>query len=118
MWSLTQDESHIHYTAYPETSDDETSTNSKQKQKTKKTNKKDVGQEKLEAVLKDYFRLDFSLEKLYDNWKKADLNFRLVCHEFTGVRMLNQDPVENVFSFICSSNNNIKRYEAVPELGL
>lgn len=115
VWSLTQDESHIHYTTYPETSGDETSTNPKQKQKTKRTNKKDVGQEKLEAVLKDYFRLDFSLEKLYDSWKKADLNFRLVCHEFTGVRMLNQDPVENVFSFICSSNNNIKRISMLVE---
>ena len=85
-------------------------TKPKPKRKTKRTNTIYVGQEKSEAVLKDYFRLDFSLEKLYNDWKNADSNFRSVCSEFTGVRMLNQDPVENVFSFICSSNNNIKRW--------
>ena len=47
---------------------------------------------------------------MYALWSKADSNFAAVSPQFPGVRMLNQDPVENVFSFICSSNNNIQRY--------
>lgn len=65
----------------------------------------------LEAMLKDYFQLDVPLEKMYSVWAEADANFAAVCPQFPGVRMLNQDPVENVFSFICSSNNNIQRYD-------
>ena len=34
---------------------------------------------------------------------------------FTGVRMLKQDPVECLFSFICSSNNHISRIQGMVE---
>jgi N-glycosylase/DNA lyase len=46
---------------------------------------------------------------MYDDWAKVDPVFDGVREQFAGVRMLRQDPVENVFSFICSSNNNIQR---------
>ena len=49
------------------------------------------------------------LEPLYESWAKFDPVFEKVSHRFTGVRMLRQDPTENIFSFICSSNNNITR---------
>lgn len=39
----------------------------------------------------------------------TDSNFSKNAIEFEGVRMLRQDPWENLISFICSSNNNIKR---------
>ena len=54
--------------------------------------------------------MNVSLKNLYQQWSQNDENFAKKCPNFPGVRMLDQDPVENVFSFICSSNNNIQRY--------
>jgi N-glycosylase/DNA lyase len=63
-----------------------------------------------EQILKDYFQLDIDLESLYRQWSLADANFNQVAKNYVGVRMLRQDPVENLFAFICSSNNNIQRF--------
>ncbi|KAF9124292.1 8-oxoguanine glycosylase ogg1 [Linnemannia schmuckeri] len=66
--------------------------------------------EKLDrAFLRDYFQLDVSLTELYAKWSATDKNFKAKAPFFPGVRMLRQDPVENLFCFICSSNNNISR---------
>ncbi|KAA1469465.1 DNA glycosylase [Dentipellis sp. KUC8613] len=59
--------------------------------------------------LKDYFQLDVDLVKLYDEWSERDPVFRSFRTRFEGIRMLRQDPWENLISFICSSNNNISR---------
>ena len=77
--------------------------------------------------LKDYFQLDFDLVKLYDEWSEKDPVFARLRWRFEGIRMLRQDPWENLiscaltffalgrlayirpFRFICSSNNNITR---------
>ncbi|KAG0209066.1 8-oxoguanine glycosylase ogg1 [Mortierella sp. NVP41] len=61
------------------------------------------------AFLRDYFQLDVPLTELYDKWSTTDANFKKKAPFFPGVRMLRQDPVENLFCFICSSNNNISR---------
>ena len=63
-----------------------------------------------ESILKTYFQWDVELETLYTQWSKTDANFKKVAPNYQGVRMLRQDPVENLFSFICSSNNNIQRF--------
>ncbi|CAG0914477.1 unnamed protein product [Notodromas monacha] len=68
-----------------------------------------------EMRVKDYFRMDFNLVEAYCDWGGKDVNFGAVCKQFPGVRMLRQDPVENVFSFICSSNNNIERISQMVE---
>lgn len=60
-------------------------------------------------MIRNYFRLDISLENLYSTWSTKDANFARVAPTFPGVRMLDQPIVENVFSFILSSNNNIAR---------
>ena len=65
--------------------------------------------EKAKTLLEDYFQLSISLPELYRTWSEADEAFRSIANKLPGVRMLRQDPVENLFCFICSSNNNIQR---------
>ncbi|XP_064649371.1 N-glycosylase/DNA lyase-like isoform X1 [Lineus longissimus] len=67
------------------------------------------------SILRDYFQLDVDLKALYSQWSAADKNFQQVASDFPGVRMLRQDPVENLFSFICSSNNHISRISGMVE---
>ena len=62
-----------------------------------------------DSIIKDYFQLDVNLRQLYIEWSKADSNFAKIASTMPGIRILRQDPVENLFSFICSSNNNISR---------
>jgi len=61
------------------------------------------------AVLQKYLRLEVDLHDLYANWSKADKMFAKLCKNFTGIRLLLQEPRECIFAFICSSNNNIQR---------
>ncbi|XP_062056387.1 N-glycosylase/DNA lyase isoform X1 [Lepus europaeus] len=68
----------------------------------------------LDAV-RAYFQLDVSLAQLYSRWSSVDSHFREVARRFQGVRLLRQDPVECLFSFICSSNNNITRIAGMVE---
>lgn len=88
---LKQDESHIHYTAlWP------------------------VGMspklDDTEDFLKDYLQLKVPLGELYTLWKLKDPHFAKVDFDtFAGIRMLRQDPWETLISFICSTNNNVKR---------
>ncbi|XP_072538348.1 N-glycosylase/DNA lyase isoform X2 [Salminus brasiliensis] len=72
-------------------------------------------EEKEEMLLRDYFQLDVKLVDLYKEWSHADQHFSQTAHIFTGVRMLRQDPVECLFSFICSSNNHISRIQGMVE---
>ena len=68
-----------------------------------------------EEILRDYFQLNVSLVKLYQQWGKVDENFKEVASEFPGIRILRQDPTETLFSFICSSNNHISRISGMIE---
>ena len=55
------------------------------------------------------------LEVLYQTWAASDPLFAEVAEKYPGVRILRQDPVENVFSFICSANNHISRISSMVE---
>nr|CAD7265381.1 unnamed protein product [Timema shepardi] len=68
-----------------------------------------------EELLKTYLRLDEPLQDLYELWSKKDLHFKQAAVKFQGLRILAQDPTENLFSFICSSNNNISRISSMVE---
>lgn len=68
----------------------------------------------IRAYLIQYFRLDSvpCLEHLYNSWSQNDLNFAKIMKEqvdLLGIRQLRQDPIEVVFSFICSQNNALPR---------
>lgn len=65
-----------------------------------------------ESILKAYFRLDIDLDEWYAKWSNAHQHFEHFASKFYGIRVLDQDPVENLFSFICSQNNHISRYLA------
>lgn len=66
-------------------------------------------------LLNNYFRLELCLEEMYKNWSKSDENFAKISANFPGVRILRQNATENIFSFICSSNNNISRISKMIE---
>ncbi|XP_068763178.1 N-glycosylase/DNA lyase isoform X2 [Struthio camelus] len=68
-----------------------------------------------DGILRDYFQLDVGLPVLYRAWGAADPHFRRVAADFPGVRVLRQDPVECLLSFICTSNNHISRITAMIE---
>ncbi|XP_062712612.1 N-glycosylase/DNA lyase-like [Aedes albopictus] len=68
-----------------------------------------------ERLLRVYFRLDEDLERCYQQWNKCHVHFENSADQFYAVRQLDQDPVENLFSFICSQNNNISRISGLVE---
>lgn len=74
-----------------------------------KTESKATKNKFYEDLITNYFRLDINLNDLYKNWSKSDQNFAKVSEKLRGIRILRQNPMETVFSFICSSNNNITR---------
>ncbi|KAG1693582.1 hypothetical protein DVH05_023347 [Phytophthora capsici] len=60
-----------------------------------------------------YFRLDVSADPLYERWTTpVDRMTEIICR-LRGMRIIRQDPVECLFSFICSSNNNIARIQGM-----
>lgn len=50
------------------------------------------------AIIKDYFQLQTDLVKLYEEWSIKDPIFCGLRHRFEGIRILRQDPWENVVS--------------------
>ena len=49
--------------------------------------------------INDYFQLNVDLEKLYRMWSERDPIFHGLQGRFTGIRMLRQDPWENLISY-------------------
>ncbi|CAI2175227.1 1498_t:CDS:2 [Funneliformis geosporum] len=72
--------------------------------------------DKLHEFLIDYFQLNtVNLGECYTKWSKADKHFAKIALKFKGIRILRQDPIENLFCFICSTNNNINRISQMVE---
>ncbi|XP_071455374.1 N-glycosylase/DNA lyase [Hetaerina americana] len=84
--------------------------------KTSRVNvKESPGLETEEDLLRQYLRLDVDLQSLYDEWGSRDPHFAEAAKAFFGVRILKQEPVENIFSFICATNNHISRISSMVE---
>lgn len=64
----------------------------------------------VQAFLEEYFQLDIQIGKELKRLK-TELNKDLssVLDSYQGIRVLKQDTLECLISFICSSNNNIER---------
>ncbi|RZC39819.1 N-glycosylase/DNA lyase [Asbolus verrucosus] len=73
------------------------------------------GEEFYNNLLSDYFQLKLDLEQHFSEWSLKDPIFKEAANQFYGIRILKQDLVENIFSFICSSNNNISRITGMVE---
>lgn len=58
------------------------------------------------AWIRDYFQLDIDLVHLYDQWTARDTTFAQFRGRFPGIRILRQDPWENVVSFVAFSPSN------------
>ncbi len=63
----------------------------------------------IKDYLAEYFQLDTPLQPLYNSWSANDERLSKIAPVIPGLRIIRQDPVECLFSFICSSNNNIPR---------
>ncbi|XP_030083985.1 N-glycosylase/DNA lyase isoform X2 [Serinus canaria] len=111
VWTLRQDGDRLWYTVYGE--DDEHEGEEEQDWCPTKAAKLNAAE--TDRILRDYFQLDVGLSALYHAWGAADPLFRKVANDFPGVRVLRQDPVECLFSFICTSNNHISRITAMIE---
>lgn len=66
-------------------------------------------------VITDYLNLKINLSTLYKQWSLSDPIFAKQSANFKGIRILRQEPWENLISFICSSNNNVKRISQMCE---
>jgi len=88
-----------------------TSNNNLPKKNTATTATDDDDSQSFELAIRDYFQLKVDLPSLYAKWGSADPNFKTVAEveAFQGIRILRQDPIENLFSFICSTNNHVSR---------
>ena len=50
--------------------------------------------------INDYFQLDIDLKELYRTWSKRDPIFDGLQERFSGIRILRQDPWENLISYV------------------
>ncbi len=60
-----------------------------------------------EKIIRDYFRLDDDLEKIYASIGRDEKIISLI-RKYRGLRLISQDPWECMVSYICSSNNTIR----------
>ncbi|OQD72829.1 hypothetical protein PENDEC_c019G01419 [Penicillium decumbens] len=123
LLSLKQDSSYLYYRAYqlqPRTlprspSSVPSGAQSNTQVEDSKTPSLDSQDGHIVHILKHYLNLSSNLTELYAQWSSSDHNFKKKAAQFSGIRILRQDPWEALVSFICSSNNNISRISQMVE---
>ncbi len=93
---LQHENENLHYIFYTNISNTNLLTSSNDRQK------------ETSLILHNYFQLSIKLNELFEQWCKSDERFQNKQIP-PGIRVLAQDPLENLISFICSSNNNVQR---------
>ena len=64
------------------------------------------------AALNAYFHFECDLEGLVERWCSSCSRFKSILlrnRMLAYIRLIKQDPIECIFAFICSQNNNINR---------
>lgn len=118
VWRFKQDDTSLHYKVVAEVESSGSKIRLKVEPPAKSQqikNQKLYPESYYENLVRSYFRLNINLSDLYEEWRNAHQHFKSVSNSFFAVRMLNQDPVENTISFICSQNNNISRITTMVE---
>lgn len=104
-WKLRQKDDYLEYQVLGSLLPKLLKNDTKVENGSKKTQEESI----FKSLLEKYFRLDVKLDSYYKQWSEKDELFKSACQQFYGIRMLNQEAVENLFSFICSQNNHISR---------
>lgn len=69
-------------------------------------------EQEIVAALHAYFRFEFDLELMVEKWCTSCNRFKSILarnQALSYIRLVKQDPIECIFGFICSQNNNISR---------
>ena len=69
----------------------------------------------IKDIVKDYFDLKRNYTTIKEELSKIDENVKLSVEYGEGIRILNQDLIETILSFIISANNNIPRIKGIIE---
>ena len=69
----------------------------------------------IKEIVEDYFDLKRDYRKLKEKLSNIDNNLKLSIQYGEGIRILNQELVETILSFIISANNNIPRIKKIIE---
>ena len=69
----------------------------------------------IKDVVEDYFDLKKNYTKIKNELSKIDSNLKTSVEYGNGIRILNQDLIETILSFIISANNNIPRIKGIIE---
>lgn len=122
LWLLQQTETHLQFQVLGELSPTPNAVQStlpvtkpKKATKAKKHQTLLHPDDYYQNLLHRYFRLDHRLHNHYTHWSASHPHFRTEAGRFYAIRQLDQNPVENLFSFICSQNNHIARISTLVE---
>ena len=64
---------------------------------------------RIEDWQQNVFRLDDKYDEIINEISRKDRIIENIAREYFGLRIMRQNPIQCIISFLCSSNNNIPR---------